>query len=743
MPITNPPGIDPAPLPAPQRNDRLTFSGRVDAFVTWLTAAVAQFGAVATNVYNNSIETYNNALAALSSANAAAASASAAAGAANALPWVNGATYAQYAGAISTVNTLLYRKRTASSVTVTDPALDPTNWAIATGSITPVLAGTTSSAVPITLTKDSAGVQVLNFTAPGQHITLPDATTMPSNGGPVFIFKNAGGYPFGIRNAAGVLINVVGLAGLANISLSDKSTAAGVWPMSGTGLEPGLITFETTLSSTFRATSGFIPWISLDNNTSIHFVPLVNGFAACVVDAVGKVISTPVTVTATASSVPLAIFKISATKALLFYGASATDNNAVVLDLTGSSPTLSLTIGTPVSYTTTMGLTWGGEDSYAVPRIAQLSTTSYQVAYTSSTSLTATFNISVSGSTVTLGAVANIITSNAVLNTVAIYPLTATTAAVLYKSGAAAPFNNNCVVVSVSGTTSTVGTPAALTGNQSSVGANSPPSSMQVSATKLIVVDNNNSANVTATAITISGTTVTPGTALTSIESATSEIFYNASASRFTPHLWLLSAGATNRIGLWFKAATGSRVIVLSETSGTITSGGTLYRTFSTSASVGDGQILPQGATEITALQTSINASIGLQSVTNKISGNNVTVGNGSVALRDLHQDQPSTYAAGKTSGGDYVLLGQGVINTSSGVGAARLGVIRANGDAIENRGTVGVPALGLNGAAPSTLFPIPIAASNRAVIVGGLQATSGSGSGTPFVRILNLELAA
>lgn len=56
MAIETPPTIDPAPLPAPQRGDRTTFSSRVDAFVTWLTLAVAQFAAVALNVAANATE---------------------------------------------------------------------------------------------------------------------------------------------------------------------------------------------------------------------------------------------------------------------------------------------------------------------------------------------------------------------------------------------------------------------------------------------------------------------------------------------------------------------------------------------------------------------------------------------------------------------------------------------------------------------------------------------------------------
>jgi hypothetical protein len=67
---TNPPTISPAPV-APQRGDRTTFSARVDAFLNWLVGAVAQFGAVATNAYNNAVEASTSATSAGASASTA------------------------------------------------------------------------------------------------------------------------------------------------------------------------------------------------------------------------------------------------------------------------------------------------------------------------------------------------------------------------------------------------------------------------------------------------------------------------------------------------------------------------------------------------------------------------------------------------------------------------------------------------------------------------------------------------
>jgi len=53
MTIATPPSISPVPHPPPIRSDRTTYSGRVDAFVTWLSGAVSEFANVAANVYAN------------------------------------------------------------------------------------------------------------------------------------------------------------------------------------------------------------------------------------------------------------------------------------------------------------------------------------------------------------------------------------------------------------------------------------------------------------------------------------------------------------------------------------------------------------------------------------------------------------------------------------------------------------------------------------------------------------------
>lgn len=135
MPPTPPPPIAPSP-PAPDRADRNTFSSRATAWSDWLkNNAVGEIAAVATNAYSNAVDAYTSSVNAASSATAAAQSALASATSATATAaisraalWIDGATYAAPDCAISRLNYQTYRKKTPSSATPLDPAIDQVNW---------------------------------------------------------------------------------------------------------------------------------------------------------------------------------------------------------------------------------------------------------------------------------------------------------------------------------------------------------------------------------------------------------------------------------------------------------------------------------------------------------------------------------------------------------------------------------------------------------------------------------------
>jgi hypothetical protein len=79
MAVVQPPGFTPTP-PKPQRGIKATFSNQVDAFVTWLCNAPAEFLAIVTNCYNNALDAASSAALAVAKALAASNSASEAAG---------------------------------------------------------------------------------------------------------------------------------------------------------------------------------------------------------------------------------------------------------------------------------------------------------------------------------------------------------------------------------------------------------------------------------------------------------------------------------------------------------------------------------------------------------------------------------------------------------------------------------------------------------------------------------------
>lgn len=598
--------------------------------------------------------------------------------------------------------------------------------------------------VSTTLTAATIGYHNVAMTSIGKSITLPDATTLPSVNHELCVVSNVlSTYPVGIRDSAGVLLAAVAPGGIATLSCNDISTAAGVWQITGNNLEPGLTTIDSTLSATYVDSAQF-PYASLDANTTIHFAAIASGFAAFIVDNLGQVVTTPVSVSATASDVPVQVFKIDATHAIVFYGQTGTNTHkAVVLTISGASPSLSLAVGTPQTFTVAASMnTWGGENSHDAPKIVQLASGLYACVYCSSTTVTAVVGIAVAGAVVTIAAATNIITANCIVASTTAYALTATTLLCLYKSSAgAAPYANNAIVCTITAGTgaSAVGSPVALTNCAST--QNFPPSSTLVSATKAIVVDDNNTTQVTAITVTIAGTVVTAGTALnveTGITLPATGITYGvANSTRYIPHLWSLSAGSSNLVGLWYMDSTPiSRAVILTETAGTIVAGAIQYRSISGGASITNGTIFPPGVTEFMSVISKVIGSSGNQVLVSpcKISGAVITQGAGkTVDLSGI----PSSIACNKLSNGKYVLVG-----TLGGAYNASLDVMSSNGDFINYLGKISVPAilpLSYGGPTPSIVNPV---SGNRLISMGTTSLGNNVLSATYQIRILNVEIA-
>ncbi|WP_227746816.1 hypothetical protein [Paraburkholderia franconis] len=580
----------------------------------------------------------------------------------------------------------------------------------------------------------------------GQAVTLPDATTL-STGGPQYIFDNSKGtYPFGIRDNSGKLVMGVGAGGVVSVSLKDNSTVAGVWSVHGSNMEPGLVTIDTTLSSTYYGNAGIDTTsgvsLALNSNQSLHFAASAARTAlyAYIVDNVGKQVTTPVLVGTVGSgpAVVGGVWSITATTAMLIYGDGQGNTYGVVLTISGTT----ITAGSPATIAGTTAGMYFSEYGYAAPRLAQLSPTLYLVTgcYGGSTASNAVAAFSVSGTTVTAGATAYIGAAYGVAPT--IYALTATTALVIYTQASSQPYNVSAVVVSVSGTTCTVGTPVAPPGGGyvNTTYAQQPISCLLSPTTALVVTDNGGAGNaVLPFVVTISGTTVT-WSAQSALETGVTgfnqcSAYTSNSGSRFAPHLMPLSATSAF---LWYcDQGSNSRAVVLTVSGSTYAAGPILYDSISATSAIGLGTILPYSANEFLAVKQRASAASTYSPFLqpSKISGNVVSTGYG-CPLSDFGPVTTSSIGCYRLSGGDYAIFSQSPATPV-------LAIFRNNGDAINSRGSVKIPPMALT-AAYVWLAQNCAVASNRLVFIGSTAisgpAPSASGAQT---RILSVEIAA
>jgi hypothetical protein len=592
---------------------------------------------------------------------------------------------------------------------------------------------TVSSAVSFALSYTSNLYQSVAMTTLGKSITEEDATKLPVLSdlhNITRIIKNDGGYPIGYRDNTGTLITSIAPGGILYASLKDNSTPAGVWSVTGTSLEPGLITMDSTFSSTYTSVV-LAPYIAIDNNTSIHFVNLNAGFAAFIVDNAGKVVSTPVTVSATPGEAPVTVFKVDATHIICFYGAGTTTHKAVVITISGVSPALALAVGTAQALAVTSTAPWSGEDFIGATRVVQLTGTTYLSAYGIPGTGASVVAITVAGTTVTIGTPVayNTDAGNAYAGTVLAIPLTATTALVSIKSaGTSGDFVS---VVTVTGSTCSVGVRTNLNGT---VGDNTGPSAFCVlSPTKVLMLNSTGGANTYVVCITITGTTSTA--VVTSVEAAYaagSSIYTANSATRYNPHLFPLTA--TTALMWYCDGSSVSRALTLTENAGTVTANAKLYASISSSTGIGLGSPTPFNATDFFALVNDLQTASKLRLACHKISGTTITVGSAVIADELPIFTTPIHYSMARLSSGDYIV---GLTDSASAPLVSVL-VARTNGDAINKRGSIRMPPL------VSGTWPVAAVSSNRIVLIGSTQLNSTTvGASTWQSRLLNVEIAA
>lgn len=109
-----------------------------------------------------------------------------------------------------------------------------------------------ASSSDIILTSTDAQTQIIRLTATGLSVTLPDATTLSTEGTPVFYFVNLGN-AFTIKNASGSAIGFATGASCMTITLADNSSSAGKWQLSTNSVFKGLVATSTPTSVSYSS----------------------------------------------------------------------------------------------------------------------------------------------------------------------------------------------------------------------------------------------------------------------------------------------------------------------------------------------------------------------------------------------------------------------------------------------------------------------------------------------------------
>ncbi len=334
-----------------------------------------------------------------------------------------------------------------------------------------------------TLTVSNGGYQIVSSgTATAITITLPDATTILNETGLKYIFQNDGDSTLTICNDSNKPIAFADSGEVIALNLEDNSTTDGTW---------------STLVKTTR---------------SINFLKEIGD---------GVVFETDLTLEPH-------VIKLSDTKLLVVYDDNGNSNygTACILDISGST----ITPGTPVVFESA---------SVDLVRVSALSSTKAIVAYqdVGNTDYGTACILDISGSTITPGT--PVVFNSAATHDIDVVALSATQAIVVYRNGGATS-NGTACILDVSGSTITPGTPAEYeTGNSQDNRV------AMLTSTKAMVVytDSVAASYGEACILDVSGSTITPGTAMN----------FNATAST---NLNLMVLSSTRAVCVYKNAST-------------------------------------------------------------------------------------------------------------------------------------------------------------------------------------------
>lgn len=413
----------------------------------------------------------------------------------------------------------------AGSTTYTLPAADGTNgqslttngagtlsWASSGGG---GFSGATTNAISssaITLTSSSSQYQVCQISSfTNSYVTLPDATTMTAGSNP-FVIENRS--PFGanleLRNSAGTTVGYIPIGQIGTVQLTDKSTSAGRWnvelvnPQVFFTYNSASITNTTTsplpyTSSAYglvglSSTSFVRWWIGTSGNGTSSTIVILYTQAATISGSTitfGSIQSSNIiaALDTTAGAVNLAtarVIRLSNTAFVVLVGEQNYTNNCSGINYTGQQRILVCTVsGTTVTFGTPSAASMPSYSNITATNnthqtlavavngtICRLSDTVFALFYNDAANLTYSFPynysgsmacqiVSVSGTTMTIGTKVQLSTStySQVLSAVA---LSSTSVFLCYgqATGAGGTVGRSkIIVVSVSGTVPTFNTP--------------------------------------------------------------------------------------------------------------------------------------------------------------------------------------------------------------------------------------------------------------------------------------------
>ncbi len=425
------------------------------------------------------------------------------------------------AGTIAvTNNTTNYVQATAAGVTVNTTGFTSGSFPMATvvaasGAITtvtdkrafalssPSLAGgatPTTSGSNITLTASSNRVQTIIMTARDLYVSLPVATGLPT-GGALYVCKNAGAIPFTIRDSDGNIKVVLNPGQIAVFYLNDN-TGAGDWAIGnqstdGSSFQPYYNGTLTAITAVALATSNNVQSAALD---ATHALVAYYDNSASKLYTVLLTLNTPTSFTfGTAvdcgstnvyAAAGYDLAAMSSTKAILIYGNGGTGQaESVIVTFSGTTPvknTAKVLYGELTNSLAVCALS----SSAAISAVC--GTGNLHVSYLSAASTTIT-----EPSTFTQ-----------VSNNCAYPQLN-----LISASGALLTFQDTTTgyaygaIVSISGTTASRNAETALSAITSTFVTN-----CVASATRAIAAWANSTTNGQAVPLTLTSTTVTPGT---------------------------------------------------------------------------------------------------------------------------------------------------------------------------------------------------------------------------------------